>query len=584
MKHLKLPNRFILFGILLIAAAFRFNNLYWDQGYHLHPDERAIVMSVEKIALPDSFGQFLSVDSPLNPHFFAYGSFPFYLLKVSGLLAGVLFSPLFAHYGSINLIGRCISALADLFTLLLVFKIASRLFSLRTGFIAAFLYAISVLPIQLSHFYAVDTLLTLFITATLYQILLFYDNPTVKRALLIGLFFGLAISTKASAAVLLITIVFTVLGKYTMHIFYPPHAEHHWKDFVLTSGVRVLQILAIIIATGAITFAVCEPYALIDFAEFSSQTAQQSIMTKDPYVFPYTLQYAHKIPYVYEAKNIFLYGFGPLLGFLAFAGLIYTFYRVITAKQQTHLAKELIFLTFFIFYVGVVGKFAVGFMRYMLPIYPLLIVYAAVFIKWLVTFFPMSARLRYSISAYIIIMLLIWPVSFAHIYTQNNPRVTATDWINTFIPPGKILAIEHWDDSLPMLGQDKYIQETLALYDPDNTMKWETIQKQLTRSDYILIASNRLYTPLQKLTDCSRVPEGRCYPQAAKYYKELFAGKLGFTKVAEFTNYPTIPFFNIPINDLDADESFTVYDHPKIMIFQKTAQPDLSGIIHPDKQ
>ncbi len=168
------------------------------------------------------------------------------------------------------------------------------------------------------------------------------------------------------------------------------------------------------------------------------------------------------------------------------------------------------------------------------------------------------------------IALLIWPLSFLNIYNQTNTRVSASNWINAVIPPGKTLAVEHWDDSLPLFGQDKYTMQTLELYNPDTPEKWNKINGQLQQTDYIIIASNRLYVPLQKLTDCAKLDQYHCYTQTAAYYQKLFNGTLGFQKVAEFSVSPTIPLLNIPINDQGADESFTVYDHPKVMIFQKT--------------
>ncbi|MBI4096901.1 MAG: hypothetical protein HY428_00605, partial [Candidatus Levybacteria bacterium] len=137
--------------------------------------------------------------------------------------------------------------------------------------------------------------------------------------------------------------------------------------------------------------------------------------------------------------------------------------------------------------------------------------------------------------------------------------------------PGKILAIEHWDDSLPMWGQENFHMTTLPLYDPDTPEKWMSINKQLQQADFIIIASNRLYTPLMKLTQCQTLPHDRCYVQTVQYYKDLFSGKLGYKKVAEFTSYPTLEIRNwkLEIQDFGADESFTVYDHPKIMIFKK---------------
>jgi len=84
--------------ILFAGALFRFYNLNWDSGLLLHPDERWIYEVVTgaspnpPISWPSSIGQFFDVapsgGSPLNPHFFAYGSLPFYLLAfVAGIVS-----------------------------------------------------------------------------------------------------------------------------------------------------------------------------------------------------------------------------------------------------------------------------------------------------------------------------------------------------------------------------------------------------------------------------------------------------------------------------------------------------------------
>ncbi len=165
--------------------------------------------------------------------------------------------------------------------------------------------------------------------------------------------------------------------------------------------------------------------------------------------------------------------------------------------------------------------------------------------------------------------LFIYPISFITIYTKPNTRIQSSVWINNNIPYGSKIAVEHWDDSLPVYGQENYTHLTLPLYDPDTNEKWQNINSTLRMSDYIIIASNRLYVPLQKLTDCKRLPAGRCYPLTEKYYKSLFSEKLGFKKVASFSMYPTIPLLGIRLHDDSADESFTVNDHPTIFIFKK---------------
>jgi hypothetical protein len=182
------------------------------------------------------------------------------------------------------------------------------------------------------------------------------------------------------------------------------------------------------------------------------------------------------------------------------------------------------------------------------------------------------------LPALTILIVLLWSASFINIYSQPHTRITASNWINEHIPTGSTIAVEHWDDRLPINGSERYNMIELTLYDrPDDQYKWALMNQKLQAADYIVIASNRLYVPLQKLDDCSKYIS--CYPITSQYYKALFDGKLPFKKVAEFSVYPNIiPSFSFTrINDQTADESFTVYDHPRILIY-KHIRPQYSYV------
>lgn len=563
-----------LFLILIFAFSLRVYGLNWDQGFHLHPDERAIVLASLPLQFPGSISEFLSIQSSLNPHFFAYGSLPMYLLKaVANLITP--FYPLAATYDHINLLGRFLSALFDTGTLLIIFFLGKKLFSKQIGLIAVFFYTISVFPIQAAHFYAVDTPLTFFILLTLYSLILFYEKPNKIRAIFIGILFGVSLATKTSALVLILSVGATLISDFVLVFIKNPHRPHIWFPHIPKLLKTLFTDGLIILIVSVLSFLIFEPYAFLSFKEFIRQTLEQSQMTRDPFTFPFTLQYVDKIPYFYELKNIFLWGQGPILAAISFIGTFYILFLIIKKQKKEKWAQEFILLIFFLSYFAVVGKFAVGWMRYMLPLYPLLCLFAAVFVgKLLIPKIKLLPR-RFSLLIFYFsfLILLVWPLSFMHIYTQPNTRVLASQWINKNIPVGSTLAIEHWDDSLPLLGQQNYKMITLPLYDQDTPEKWQKINDQLSKTDYIIIASNRLYTPLQKLTDCKTLPPGRCYIQTAQYYKDLFNEKLGFKKIAEFSIHPTIKLstfnFQFSIKDSSADESFTVYDHPKVMIFQK---------------
>lgn len=564
-KFLKNKTSILLFLILCMGLGFRLFAINWDNGYYFQPDERAIILAVNNLHLPQTLPLFLSPASPMNTHFFAYGNFPMYFLKVVSTFFSFL-SPALGMYAGLYYIARPISAIFDTLTILLIFLLAKEFFSKKTALFSSFFYAASVLPIQLSHFFAVDTILTFFTSLTMLLLLRFYKRQTVANASLIGISLGFALATKISALALVPAVLCAISADFLLIILRQPHKPRIWFPHLPHFLLKLLKDFFVIGIFAGTFFVILQPYTIIDFNNFLSQNLAQAQMTRNAFTFPYTLQYVGKIPYWYEIENIFLYGLGPFIAFFSFVGFFIFFHLLFTKEKIASLHKELIFLSFFIVYFILVGKFAVGFMRYMLPLYPYFCIFAGVCASFLLSFLNRYKKIAGILTCGIALM---YPLSFLSVYTKPNARVQASNWIYKHIPAKSSIAIEHWDDALPIYGAGSYRENVLELYNPDTLMKWDKIHFQLQDSTYIIIASNRLYVPLQKLTDCKKLPPLYCYVQTADYYKKLFDGSLGFRKIAEFESFPTIPFTSFTINDFSADESFTVYDHPKIMIFKK---------------
>jgi len=124
----------------------------------------------------------------------------------------------------------------------------------------------------------------------------------------------------------------------------------------------------------------------------------------------------------------------------------------------------------------------------------------------------------------------------------------------------------------------------LQVYWDDNADKLARFQSVLDEADYIFIPTNHQYTQI------TRLPER--YPLSTMYYRQLigcpavkdiiwcyrvaepgmFQGNLGFSLVATFESYPGIG--PLVINDQTAEEAFTFYDHPKVLIFEKNSDYD----------
>ena len=119
-KFTKLGFTFLILYIIAVGAYLRLVGLDWDEEQHLHPDERFLTMVESSIAPVESLGDYFNTaESSLNPHnrghgFFVYGTLPIFIVRYVAEWMGE------TGYGQVYLIGRALSALADLGVIALV--------------------------------------------------------------------------------------------------------------------------------------------------------------------------------------------------------------------------------------------------------------------------------------------------------------------------------------------------------------------------------------------------------------------------------------------------------------------------------
>lgn len=549
-----LNNNIYLIIILIVGAVFRFYGLNWDQNQHLHPDERFLTMVGNAISIPQDISIYLDPGgSTFNPAnvgypFFVYGVLPIVINKILAIGLNT------DTYNSFTLQGRFLSALADLLIVLLVYKTVELLekkynFASSVRYWASFFYAISVLPIQLSHFFAVDSFLNLFMFASFYFALRFWLKRSMSNLCLSALFFGLALASKVTAIYILPLLLFFigVVMLKTRNVVFP----------LLYAAIAYL------------TVRIADPYLFQNNNFFDPRISTlflnnlKSLKSFEgsQTTFPPAIQWIHKPPILFSLLNLSFFGLGvPYMIAFFFGG-----YRTIKNYARTLLCIILLWVVLFFIYQSI--QFAKT-MRYFIFLYPFLAIFAAIGFYYVTTFARKYFQYWYLLLVLVLIgSILLWPLMFLSIYTKDHPRVAASKWIYENIPQGSTLSCEHWDDCLPLAVDGKsaalYQTETLTLYDPDTMEKWDKIDSQLEKIDYIVLSSNRLWGSIPT------VPER--YPITTMFYQDLFSQKRGFTKVAEITSYPSLRYLGIPIDFPDdwAEEAFTVYDHPKIIIFRE---------------
>ena len=548
----------VIFFLLLVT---RFLGNHYDAGLHLHPDERWLIMVAGKIHLFNK----------LDPDFFAYGSLPIYVLKALAQSFDKLFLTKLDNYDGLLSLGRVIVSLLDILTAGLVFLIAKNLTHKKlTPYFALIFYALMFFPIQNSNFFIVDNFLNLFLTLVIFLSFRYLKKPSWLTFVLLAVASAAMLATKVTPVITLPIIFGIILLKLTTTA-----TTKKLKIYHLILGLGLLGIF------GFVSFFLFMPYGILHYHQFIQEVSHQIKMGKDPYVFPYTLQYVDTTAYLYYLKNIFLWGAGPVISLWSLVGLGVIIKKLVTQFKQRNsltsfITQPLLLVTLvYAVYFLVVGKTAVKFMRYMLVVYPFIALSAGLAIEWFLTQVKLSFKLKRIIVILSLVLASIWLAAFLKIYLYPHTRIQATEWILKHIPTGSTLAVEHWDDRLPLYQAGKYQYVELPLYEPESQYKWLTVSQRLDQADYIIIASKRLYAPLTKLKDCKKYK--KCYPETAKYYQDLFSGKLNFYKVAEFDFQPRLNFglVKLKLDDNGADESFSVYDHPHVIIFKKNESRQL---------
>src|SRR4030042_3371068 len=320
----------LLLGLLLVSLALRLYGIGWDEGFPWspHPDERAILMKVEgglSFPWPPDWRQLLDPESsPINPRWFPYGSLPLYLLKLVAYVLSFLKKSL-AHQ-DLRLVGRAMSAVFDTATVLTVFMLGRRLYGRGVGLLAALLVAFAVLHVQLSHFLAVDVMLTLFVALALFFTARVMQRGDRGSAALPGLSLGLALAPKVSAFPLLIPLAVGC----ALYCFEGDSVSAFSRGRLR----KALVCFLIMLAVAAFVFVLTEPYAIIDRERFLADTTEQSEMVRGIRDYPYTRQYIDTTPYLYHIQQLTVWGMGVPLGILAWGGLLFTLAIACTRRKK----------------------------------------------------------------------------------------------------------------------------------------------------------------------------------------------------------------------------------------------------------
>lgn len=407
-EHLSSPANVALWALIIaVAAGLRLWGITW--GFprpDLNPDESLVLRTAMAITWADP-----------NPHFYNYCGFIFHVSFLSSELLKA-FGVELDELGRL-LLHRLWTVLWGTLTVPVVFVLARRVGgSIRGAFLAAAFLAITPLHAWESHFGTTDAPLLLFMTTSLVISIGAAERPTWQRALLAGLFTGFATGTKYPGAFGAVPFAAAIaIALYDRKLA-------GWK-----AAVRQIAIFG----AGAIggSFLV-SPYQYIDgIHTINTFLFELDNVETGHFGFDLNVPGWQYRPYLYEFAAAFPFGFGVALALLVYAGMARFAWRPSRAR--------LVPLAFVAVFFGITGSWLFVPVRYFMPLFPVLLVAAGLFLDAVLTRRP---RLGLALAVIVIGYTTAFTATTVHRFTYDT-RNESGEWIERHVPPGSVVLLAH---------------------------------------------------------------------------------------------------------------------------------------------
>ena len=428
--------------VFLLAGYLRLTGVNWGEGGGQHPDENHFSGVLESLRAQKCADPAISVDvcppeqkrwigigdyfnsatSPLSPYnrgysFYVYGNLPMTIIRIAADAT---------DQTNLRLFGRQFSAFADLFAILFLYLLVSRLYGRRVGLLASLFSALTVMQIQQSHFFTVDLFVNAFAFLALWFAVAILEHKEQKAAssdqvvelqepsgdiqesnsppltcgrtvprtpvsasfnplFLLSVGFGFALGMAMASKINIAPLAIVLPAAFVLRYFIQNKESNysltdHWQ---LNSGLLDTgHPLSYRRWAGNRYFlphlpAVCLLWGWAQPA-MGSQYQEQRVQAEGDADLPWNLQWARR-SHLFSFTNLTVWGLGLPLGILAWAGFLYMGWRILKGEWR----HALLWGWTAVYFLWQSLQFNPT-MRYQLPIYPLLAMMAAWFVFELV--------------------------------------------------------------------------------------------------------------------------------------------------------------------------------------------------------
>lgn len=449
--------RFALYLVLTFALLVRILALGWDLPYTQSHDEYHTVGTALNLLTPDGTEMLLREPdvNPVADGFFekvdyfnvdVWTGYPPLITYIQAFAYKVYyeFGRLLGWFRSINelatvqifLVGRFIIALFGTATVLLVYLIATRMYSKRVGLVSALFLAFSFLHISYSRIIKPDVIMVFFGCLTFLFTYLIYERGKITDYLLAAIFLAFSVATKYITVFLLLPILLAhLLGSL-----------NRGRGALAMLLDKKLLILFAFMAGG---FFLANPLGTLKYGRILAwlKTAYSSLRAGEA-----------GRPKLGEAGSSWLFylkaglsgEMGWPLGLSSLAGVAYGIWR--------HNKKDILLLSFPLVLLAFLGTLAHQSNSYILPMLPFVVILAARFLVTVASRLVRSKRTQNFVIAGFASGILLIPgvgvTRYLQIVAQEETRIEAKKWIEANIPSQSVIALEAYS---PPLSSEQYV-------------------------------------------------------------------------------------------------------------------------------
>jgi hypothetical protein len=444
----------LLLALILFGVVLRFSWVNWNQGTSLHPDEYGLTNTLTQLSMPETLADYFNTRiSPISPYHkydemgvqigsgpdnrMRWGQWPIIIIRQVAEWTGN------TGYDELRLMGRQLSAAADVLALMLIYLIGARLYNERTGLLAAALSALAVMQVQQSHFMTSDNFAVFFTALAMLAATMIATHKGRSHAAsafwyaLFGIALGMTVAARINLAPLAGLVGVAALIAISRR-------EGLVRPGLVQGVLRTLPLLVLAALVSLATFRVTQPmsfrapsgdttiFTLHFNQDWSDSMEVAQNESRGIGAGPPGEQWVDRTPIVFPLMNMVVWGMGLALGFSAWAGFGWALARSIRSPGdwRMHLLPLVWVGGYFLF----MGTRHVMSMRYFLPIYPFLALLAAWALLELVRSHRAGASaarpLGMVVLGFVLLFTAVWVWGFVSaVYRQENTRIQASRWM-----------------------------------------------------------------------------------------------------------------------------------------------------------